>query len=482
MYTHTTFAASRALLAARLGDVTKVHWLDDELGMCVVEAIRVYNSITGAHRDTAMFVTTAGTAFYDLSTLSSTSDLRGYSVLDQDWIGLTQYQLMEPKSVLAWTGSEMFTLGELTAAFTRRRDRYLADTGCVVTRSTTSTTALDPVIALDEDVIAVRRAAWASSFSYYYSLFPSDSEVYGLSPSWVQTPGAPSSYTIAAEQNLFLRLQPTPSDNGTLDLITVNNGIVLDPTANSNSGTSIGMPNDLGWGPRFGALAELLGKDGPARDSARAQFCASLYDFAVEIGRNAPAVLSVRINDAALYPTTMTMLDSVTPGWQGKAQDRPMRVAIVGGDLLVLSPVPDGAYSVSVQLVRNAIVPTADGDFLQVPREDLDAVLAWAEMLALFKSNGASLQMAWERAQAMTVSSASYRDRRVLASTYLTEMMEQSTDERRVRPLYSGVNASPVSSSTSTDSDSADARDNATTTQSRRRSLSNIRRRRLGGR
>ncbi len=53
---------------------------------------------------------------------------------------------------------------------------------------------------------------------------------------------------------------------------------------------------------------------------------------------------------------------------------------------------PDGAYGVTVDLVRNAPIPVALGDYLQVGPELLDTLYDYIEFQALFKEGGPAIQ------------------------------------------------------------------------------------------
>lgn len=470
-YTHTTLGAFKSALAARLGDAGMVHWVSGELTLYAYEALHVWNAFTGSNRTVVSISTTEGQPFYSTPLIQTARD--------RDLIGLIQYQLMEPYSPGVWTGTDMFTLAEVTAAIQRRRDQFLADTECTLTQQSYAVTAGSETVELTEETIAVRRAVWVTPEGHHYSLFPSDDDVAtGTSPSWLQSPGIPSSYGIATDPNTILRFYPPPNDIGTLELFVVTSGTPLDPTANSNVGTLLGIPDDFAFGVRFGALSDLLRKDGPARDLARATFCESFYSLAVGLCRNFPVVLTTRVNNVFVYPTTLTMLDTANFGWQGKEEGRPQRIGIAG-DVIATLPVPDGDYSLTIEYVDSAtpLLPATDDDFIQVAREDVEGVLAWAQMLATFKSAGASLELGQTAAEHLDRRAELYNERRNLSSTYLRQLLDYSTDDRRVFPQFSSR-----STSSSSESDGADQTDNASMPQSRARSNAVRRNKRLGGR
>lgn len=478
-YTHTTFGTLKSLLASRLGDVPKVHWVADELGRTLIETLQAHNALTGSHRTTLRFDTSPGVAFYDLPSLFP--DEIGFTLTDQTALALIKYQLMEDEkptiSLTSWGGSEMWTLDGVIRSLERRRNQYLTETQ-TVTAQRSLPTDLSGIVDLPDSVVAVTRAVWRSSSGIYSQLWHSDEMVFeSVLPSWKQSPDVPSSFSIATLPNLQLQLFPPPLETGTIELLTVESGATLDPTA-SSAGTALGVPNDLGWGPRFGALADLLRQDGPARDSDRAAFCDQLYSLSVDLGRDIPLVLTAAINGVRIPISPLALIDSFSPGWQGRNRDTPDRIAIAGGNLLTLIPIPDGVYSVELQVVRNATIPsspTDDAAYIQVSRDDLAGILAWAEMLGAFKSQGTQLEHARLGSKLLLDRASAYNERRVLQSTYLAQILERSTEEKNQRPLYH----ESTKREASTESDRSNT---ASSHQSRQRSNLARRRRTLGGR
>jgi hypothetical protein len=286
-------------------------------------------------------------------------------------------------------------------------------------------------------VIDLRRVAWKDQDGKYVQLWPSDEYMYnGIGTSWAQHPGQPTSYSIAATPNLRLQFYPPPIDAGTLDYQTCDAGAPLDPTANGNTGTLLGVPDDVVWGVRYRAMSKLLRKDGMARDEDRASICDQLYALAVDITRSLPVLITAAINDAQINITSLTSLDGNTPGWQGRNTGKPTSVAVAGIDTLALSSVPDDAYAVTVQVVRNAVVPVNPSDFVQVSRDDIEAVIVWAEMSAAFKSQGASLEMARMASKLMATRAMEYNERRTLQSAQLTKLLDTSHMDDEQSPMF----------------------------------------------
>src|SRR5262245_51909760 len=101
-----------------------VHWSGDELAAYLREALRTWNAWTAHFRDQGSFQTVMAEPFYDLPTELPT--LRGYTVTNWALVADLQYALMEPPAPGGtWTGTDQFTLEQLSNAIQRRRDQFL---------------------------------------------------------------------------------------------------------------------------------------------------------------------------------------------------------------------------------------------------------------------------------------------------------------------------------------------------------------------
>src|SRR6185503_4352185 len=79
--------------------------------------------------------------------------------------------------------------------------------------------------------------------------------------------------------------------------------------------------------------------------------------------------------------------DAYNAGWQNNSG---VPTALMSDtNLIALTPTPDAnTYSVELDAVVNAPVPAAAGDFIQLGREQYDAVLNYAVHLTAFKMGG----------------------------------------------------------------------------------------------
>jgi len=428
-YTHVTFGEAKTQLANRLGDPTKTFWTDTELGLWIEDSLRSYGVLSGFWRERAMFNTVAATAFYDLPTQFPALLARTHT--DRDLILEMQYMLLEPPDTVGWTwkGTDMFTLDELAKALERRRNQFLAETACVLTRTT-------PVIgapaggrfALTDSVVDVRRLSLLDPLGVHHHLWRTDE--YAMTAftqgQWAVTPVPPYAYSVMATQPVQVQIAPVPNDTYTADLITVNSGATFAPAIGA---TLVGVPDDLSCAIRWGALADLLGKDGQARDPARAQFCEKEYKEDVEAASLMGTVVSASINGVPLILDSLHSLDAYRGEWQD-VTGTPNTLAAAGLNLIALSPVPDGVYSVTMDVIRNTPIPTLDADFLQIGRDQLDSIIDYAEHLAAFKMAGAEFAATIRQADNFRLSAMQYNSRLAAAASWSAPARDQVRRER----------------------------------------------------
>jgi hypothetical protein len=441
-YTHITFGAAKTLLAVRLSDPSKVFWTDAELGFALIEAKRMWNAITLYDREQGQFVTSDGTAFYDLRTsLISLSDgttaLRGETVRDRALVSEIEYHLIEPQSFSSWTGTDQFTLSQITTAVQRRRDRFLSDTACVVSRRTGDTIDGFGNVTMADTVIGIRRAVFHADSGPYSTLQPSDERMVVARSKYWTTPGSPVAYSTSVKGNLSVQVMPPPQESGTLESVVVTSGAAVDVTANSNVGTLIGVPNDYTWGIKYGAIADLL-RDSNSVDSARADVCEQLYQLAVNLAKSMPVILSASINNVHVTPGALAVTDLRRNGWEGMSRGTPTDLSVAGPNLVVLTRTP-GATQVVVTLdvVRNAIVPasnTDDSSYLEISREHLDALLSMAQRICSFKLGGAEYAEAETLSQKFFDEAERYSYRRSAAASALQVMVQNTVRQTYQRP------------------------------------------------
>lgn len=442
-YTYISWGNLKTQLSSRLGDSSRVFWIADEIEVILTEALRTFGILSGFWRERGTFNTVSGTAFYDLPT--NLGSLLGYSVTDRNIIKSLQYSLLESaSSQSSWGGTEMFTYDDIVRAIERRTSQFLQDTGIIVTRSTMNVPP-PPIgrVDLSDNIIDVRRLVWIDSYGRYYPLWREDEfAMTAYDVNWSVNPGTPICYSVMAVQPVQIQLGPIPIASATAELLTVNAQATLDP---GTTATILTLPDDLTWIIKWGALADLLGIDGAARDMSRAKFCEQRYQQGVQLTRMLGCILQTQINGVSVQPNTVFDLDAADPNWQNKS-GTPKDVGIAGWNQICTSPVPNGVYSITIDVIRKTPIPANDNAFVEVGREQLDMILDYAEHLALFKVGGAEFAATGRQAENFLLQSISYNQRLGAAARYVITPKEFSQKEKQSRPRRieaGGVGAMP---------------------------------------
>lgn len=388
-YTTTTLGDALADLGNRLMDPNHVRWPAEELILYVQQGLRTYNALTNHFRETASFVSTVNQAFYDLPTVLPTLRAQDYTVSE----AITQiaYMLLEPPPVgNFWSGTLQYSLSDLMSALQQARDTFLMETGIVQTRSVMviDPTPGDGLIDLSENVVNVRRLAWRTDDGVVTLLRRADQ--WALTNYFVdwQTATAlpPKGYSVSTQPPLQVQLAPFSTVPGQLELLTVDRGAVPNLLI---PGQSLGVPNDWAWVVIYGALAQLFQRDGIALDMGRAGYCDQRWQHGLKMAKQAAVVLAAQISGVSCTIGAVHDADTYAPTWE-MVSATPLRVLTAGHTVVALCPPPGippggGQFTVTLQVVRNAPVPVAIGDYLQVGPEVLNDLLDYVQHTALLK-------------------------------------------------------------------------------------------------
>jgi len=386
-YAHITYAQLQTEVANRLDDPGNIFWSAAEVQAYILEALRTWQAFAHYWRDRMTFNTTVNTMFYDLTQQAGT--LVPFTVKDSDLASVMLYHLLEPQlNAGLYVGTDMFTLADFTKAMERRRNQFLLETGMVLTRQVMNWPA--PPISrspIDDRTIALRRVAWIDTGGNFTVLWRSSEwSASAYKRGWENNATVtPAEYSIAAEPPVTLQVIPPPANSGQVELLSVFAGATLNPTA----GVLLGVPDDFSWAIKWGALADLLAKSGEARDMLRSGYCEQRYKEGVALALIHTSAVQGLINGVQATIQAVKSFDTFLPSWQNQAATKPTDLALASWNMLAVSPQPDNVgYSILLDVVRNAPLPAAPGDFIQVGREELDAVIDYVEHLASFKIGG----------------------------------------------------------------------------------------------
>lgn len=483
-HVHTTLSAARTQLYAKLSDQTEQYWAAEELNQHIRTALRVYQALSGYRRQRITLSTANRSPFYDLHTISAFSR----TIRDREVVKEIQYALLEPATGSSWTGTEQFTLAQVVGALQRRRDQFLMDTGCVVNRSVQAVTAnADGRFDLPSTVIDVRRVAWGNPLPvleertglppgltisntglisgtpttaghYTFTITVTDSlgqvatvicsisiadtvchivlwrdddySAGSFQPDWL-TPATPKVYSVSTTAPISIQLIPIPSLNGSMELLTGDNGAALDPT--SNDGVLLGVPDDFVWAVKFGALSDLLTIT-RSNDPSRARYCEQMYQLGVQAARINPSVLAARIDGQLAKTGSVFDFDAYYPGWECD-YGKPRTAGLAGRNMIAFAPCPDNAYTVTLDVAGNMPVPSTDGEYLDIGKEDMDAVLGLAFHLASFKQGGMDFMQTLPVFNAFLQTDAIHRARLAASAQYrsITDGFRKLYEQQVVR-------------------------------------------------
>lgn len=438
-YSWLTKSAAIAALQARLNEWSL--WSSAELYLYITEALRHFNGLCEQWNQT-FAITNADGQWINTGTLAGSTRLR--SVTDVDLYTQMQYMLLEPASGGTWTGSTQFTLGNLQDALQKRVEEVIQQTSCNVVQLSpiNSTPNVRGPYALADTVLEPRRnrffaliasttgtAASGSStvnvgssegivvgqvvsatgiqagtfvtgisgtavslslpttgavsgtvqFFQPYLLTREDAIAFqSFETEYLQTTGHPNSWSVSSEPPLSFDVDLAPNTPGYFEMLALNAG----PTFAPPTPSLLGVPDDWAWLPMYGALADVLGQEAESTDQQRAAYCLARYTEGLAMMKESNWLIQTLINGQVSKVTALADMDALAVNWQQSQGNLP---AVIESGVDMIAPVPGNGASLSVTLVGNAPLVDATGTYLQVARDDWDAVLNLAHHTAMFK-------------------------------------------------------------------------------------------------
>jgi hypothetical protein len=440
-YAGTTWGQLKAALFTRLGD--SVFYTDDatlysEVAGYLTEALRVWGAAAHRWKDRAVASLTTNSSWYDLTTLTTLpASLLAYSVLDRHLLAEIQYHFLEPVAFSTWVGTEQFTLPEITAALQRRRDQFLLETGVHLKRTLLASgpPAAEGRFELPasggKPVMEVRRVAWSDVGGVYKNLWREDEKAAdAFAGGWAVNPATtPEAFSVTVTPSLTLQFIPPPADVGQIELVATYAGATLDPS----TGVLLGVPDNLAWIVKYGAMGDLLGKEGPARDAGRAMYCERRWREGIDLARMYGTVLAARVNGQPVEIVPVQSMDAMTPGWQNAAAGTPAEIGIAGLNLIACTK-PNDTHSLTLDVLRSAPIPSSDGAALQLGPEELDAILDYAQHIAAFKQGGTEFEVTTRHYENLIRLAAVSNERIRACASFANVFFDQTQDEEEYRP------------------------------------------------
>lgn len=440
-YSYATLTDAKVELARRLYDPSNLFWSADELTLYIQTALRTWNSLTNYFRSEFILQSIANQTWYDITSLVDAPNTnRPLTLTSTDLTKQIEYHLLEPPTGVNWTGSLQFNINDILGSIQRRRDEVLSNTTSYVTRSLIGAPTNSNRVFVNDTVIDIRRLAWipvASPAGYStIAVMPDDQySAWAYEPdSLTAQPGSPSLFTQSTEPPLSFDVDITPAVPGSYELLTTNAGPLITV---SSSPVLLYVPDDFTWVLTFGALADLLNRESNAKDTLRAQYCEARYKQGMALLLMASSVLFADIADVPMDIESATALDKYDPTWQSRAAGTPTTLVIGGLNLVGLSTTPDSnLHSLRIRTVQNAPVPTLDGDFIQLGRDDYDVLLDYAQHLAAFKMGGVEFMNTMAHFNRFIKQATLYNSKLSQMSEFKSSMFGQSQEQSSANPVF----------------------------------------------
>jgi hypothetical protein len=435
-YQWLTFATAKLQLAQRLADTANRFWTDVENGIYICEALRFWNALTAQWTSEFTFDApiNANQIWYDLSLVANSPRTR--TITDAQMITQLQYHLLEPTS---GNMTPQFSVSDLSQALQRRRDEAIQASSCNLAQTSVVSTPNIRRTFLPDTTLEVVRARFVPDpdMGTPATLYREDGLAFEyFEPDYIQQEqGTPQAYDVASVPPLALDVDVPPNVAGSYDLVTLQAGAVfaVPPTP-----TLLGLPDDFAWVAKWGALADLLGRESEATDRARAAYCLQRFNDGLKLLAQSPWILLGRLNNVPVETVSVAEMDSYAVEWDSDTGADPCLVT-AGIDFFAVAPVPDDPQvSVFTTVVGNAPCPISDTDYVQVSRDSWDAVLTYAQFLATFKQGGAEFSAALDLEKdfmAMAMATNSHlRAMGIFVDTMREEGHRQELNLERMKP------------------------------------------------
>lgn len=441
-YSWLTKTAAIAALQGRLNQSS--FWTATELwGNCLTEALRHWNGLTEQWNQN-LAITNANGQWINTGTLAGSPRIR--TVTDMELYSSMCYTLLEPQlSGGAWAGSTQFTLQQLQWSLLKRCQETIQQSSCnlALLGNINATPGVRTAYVLPDTALEARRnrffslilsttatgasgasqvtVASATGVTSGQSIqgtgFQAGTFVTGVSgttinlslptsgavsgavqlfqpslltredslafqafePSHLQTVGTPQSWTVVGEPPLSFWVDIAPNTPGYFEMLALNAAPTFAPPAAS----LLGMPDDWSMVPMYGALADVLAQEAESTDMQRSAYCLERYNDMRAMMQHSNWLLEAPSNGVVTPITALADMDILGVNWQQSLNNLPT-VIVAGMDFF--APVP-GSQSLAVTVVGNAPLLDSNGVYVQVSRDDWQAILDYAQHVAMLKTN-----------------------------------------------------------------------------------------------
>ena len=383
VYSWLTLASAISSLQRRLSNGAL--WTSTEVQAYMTQSLHEWSALTEQWKLPFNFLSSS-TVWYNTGTLAGSPRLR--TITDVSLYTQMQYMLLEPPTGGTWTGTTQFTIQMLQDALQNRVAEVIQASGCNLGNQSLASTPNVNRVVLPDTVLEPRRLRFVpvSMYGNPITLTREDTQAFQFFKAGYlgsQPTSGPNSWSVAAEPPLAFDVDSAPNVPGAYDLVSLNSGPVFAPPAAS----LLGIPDDWSYLAMWGALGDILGSEPEQTDRERADYCLKRFDDGLKIMRQSNWLVNANINGVPCDTPSMAEQDLYSPEWEESTTAWPS-VVQAGIDYVGICPV--GAANVGLTLIGNAPILDATNTYLQVSRDDWEAVLGYAQRLASFKLGGTS--------------------------------------------------------------------------------------------
>lgn len=438
-YSQITFAEAKTQLASLLNDESKVFWTDTELGLYLIEALRFWGLAAQYWRDTGQFQTASGQAMYDITSdvtdVTGTTYMQDLTVTDRDLIVDLEYNLIEPITTnwaLGWQGSEMFTMDQIATVLSLGRDDLLRQSGCIAQPATYVATAGIQRVELNQNTIQIlRMSVQEDGSTSVLPMWPIDYyQAQAYNQSAVPANGRPDAYITTYTPTLAVDVYPSPRTQSLLRLDVVESGAQFTPEVASSV---VGLPDDACWVAKYRGMDDLLSGDGLSRAPELSQYARQRWLDGLDMLAQYQSLMWSTLNGKRMTISSLAQLSAQRPDWEGSS-GTPRSLHMLNWNRFAVYPVPDGVYTITVEVVKKAPIPTSDTDYMQVGREQMQAIYDYAQHLALLKCQGVEFSQSYDLLAAATDAAKEHMTKLAGSAINWTQQQRLTQRDRLMRP------------------------------------------------
>lgn len=409
-YSQISLDQFAAQLGTNLDDEASLYWTVPEKHFAIQEGLRVWGALTSYWRTRGVFPSAitwsqaginwngpgirwnTNPPYYDLSATLPNLRTRNWTLnqLTQE----IQFACLEAANGISGQGmSGQISITNILQSIQRARNRFVIDTHLPLTVTYSGVNPPPPqgLVQVDQSSVYVHRVGWMDMSQGGYwgawtNLWREDAwAVDHASPDWTIAPGNPQQYSEAELSPLQLQLSPPPANEGLIEILSVNS-LGLDLT---NPDQTFDIPDEWTHAVKYAALADLFGPNSQIYDPLRAQYCETRYTQAVDFARNARSLLRMMVNNVPVPIDSLAAMDAGQPYWRN--QSGTPQMAGVAYDLVALSTISTGSWSISCDVAQSAPIPTLGAQFIPLGAEDMGTLMDYCTHVLTLKCGGKEL-------------------------------------------------------------------------------------------